>query len=259
MASTSVPTKTSGVLIEKTGGTEVLQYKTDIPVPQLKPGQILVKNEFIGINYIDTYFRTGLYPAPHFPYILGREASGIVQSVSPQGETYSIKAGDRVVYMAEGTYAEYVAAPAAKAIKIPEGVSTKDAAAALLQALTAWTLIRDAHKVEKGDWILVHAAAGGVGQWLVQMLKHIGAKVIATCSTTKVDLVKSIGADEVIDYTTEDFVKRVKDITNGEGVPAVFDSVGKSTFDGSLECVARKGSMVSFGNASGTPEPLVIS
>jgi NADPH2:quinone reductase len=152
-----------------------------------------------------------------------------------------------------------VAAPAAKAIKIPDGISTKDAAAALLQALTAWTLIREAHKVEKGDWILVHAAAGGTGQWLVQMIKHIGAKVIATCSTTKVDLVKRIGADEVIDYTTEDFVKRVEEITNGEGVPAVFDSVGKSTFDGSLECVARKGSMISFGNASGTPEPLVIS
>jgi NADPH:quinone reductase len=255
----SIPTTTSSVTISKTGGVEVLEYNPSLPLPPLKPGQILVKNEFIGINYIDTYFRSGLYPAPSFPYTLGREGSGVVQSVSADGETFGLKAGDRVAYMADGTYAGYVNAPAAKAVRIPEGVSTQDAAAALLQALTAWTLIHDAHKVEAGDWILVHAAAGGVGQWLVQMVKHVGANVIATCSTSKVDVVKGIGADVVIDYTTEDFVARVKEITKGEGVRAVFDSVGKSTFDGSLESLAMKGSMVSFGNASGTPEPLVLA
>jgi NADPH:quinone reductase-like Zn-dependent oxidoreductase len=255
----SIPTTTAGVTIAKTGGTEVLEYSTSLSLAPLKPGQVLVKNEFIGINYIDTYFRTGLYPAPSFPYILGREASGVVVAASPDGDTYGLKAGDRVVYMADGTYAQYVNAPASKTVVIPDGVETKEAAAALLQALTAWTLIHDAHAVQAGDWILVHAAAGGVGQWLVQMLKHVGAKVIATCSTTKVEVVKGIGADVVVDYTKEDFVARVKEVTQGAGVPAVFDSVGKSTFDGSLECVALRGTMVSFGNASGTPEPLVIA
>jgi NADPH2:quinone reductase len=144
-------------------------------------------------------------------------------------------------------------------VRVPEGIPLADAAAGLLQGLTAWTLIHDSHEVRRGDWTLVHAAAGGVGLWLVQMLKFVGAKVVATCSSTKVDLVKSVGADVVVDYTKEDYVVHVMTATDGAGVVAVFDGVGKMTFDKSLECVARKGSMVSFGNASGAVAPFSIS
>jgi NADPH2:quinone reductase len=208
---------------------------------------------------MNRYFRTGLYPAPSFPYILGREASGTVQATG-SGDTNSVSVGDRVVYMSQLTYAEYTAAPSLHAYKIPDGVSNDIAAAAFLQGLTALTLIRESHPVKKGDWVLVHAAAGGVGILLIQMLKATGAKVIGTCSTSKVDLVKSYGVDVVVDYSGgEDFVKKVKEVTGGEGVAAVFDGVGKATFDGSLECVARKGSMVSFGNASGAVPPVTIA
>jgi NADPH:quinone reductase len=144
------------------------------------------------------------------------------------------------------------------AVIVPNAISLADAAAGPIQAMTAWTLLHDSHAVKKGDWILVTAAAGGVGQWLVQMAKYLGCKVIATCSTTKIDLVKNLGADHVIDYSKEDYVPHVKEITGGNGVIAVYDSVGKSTFDQSLECVAKKGSMVSFGNASGAVEPFNI-
>jgi len=161
--------------------------------------------------------------------------------------------------MSQYTYAQYTAASAKYAIKIPDAISTKDAAAALLQGLTALTLIRESYHVQKGDWILVHAAAGGTGLWLVQLLRAVGAKVIGTCSTTKMDLAKSHGADYVIDYTKEDVVKRVKEITGGEGCAAVYDGVGKSTFDISLECLARKGTLACFGNASGPPDPVTIA
>jgi NADPH2:quinone reductase len=203
------------------------------------------------------YFRTGLYPAPQFPYMLGREASGTIQATG-SGETHSLAVGDRVVYMSTSAYAEYTAAPSSYVSKIPDGVSNDVATAALLQGLTALTLIREAYPVQRGDWILVHAAAGGTGQLLVQMLKRIGAKVIGTCSTSKIELVKSYDLDVIIDYSVEDFVAKVKEVTNGKGVAAVFDGVGKSTFDGSLECVARLGSMISFGNASGAVPPFTI-
>ncbi|KAF2428947.1 NAD(P)-binding protein [Tothia fuscella] len=253
-----IPKTMKGVTIEKTGGVEVLQYKTDLPMPTVKEGQVLVKNELSGINYIDTYFRTGLYPAPSFPYILGRDASGVVQQVGT-GETYSLKEGDKVVYMAQSTYAEYTAAPALHVKKLPSDINAETAIAAMLQGLTAITLIREAHPVKSGDWVLVHAAAGGVGLLLVQMLKDIGAKVIATCSKGKIDLVKKYNPELIIDYGNEDFKAKVLEITKGEGVAAVFDGVGKTTFDGSLDCVARKGSMVSFGNASGAVEPFKIA
>ena len=162
--------------------------------------------------------------------------------------------------MGEGAYAEYTAAPAAKAYKIPEAVSSETAAAALLQGLTALTLIRESYHVQKGDYILVHAAAGGVGLWLCQLLKAVGAKTIGTASTKeKVDLAKKNGADYMIDYSHEDVLEKVKEITGGQGVAAVFDGVGKSTFDTSLESVARKGTLASFGNASGAVPPLTIA
>ncbi|KAH0019474.1 NAD(P)-binding protein, partial [Aureobasidium melanogenum] len=241
------------------GGTEVLQYKTDLAVPEPKDGQVLVKNDYVGINYIDTYFRTGLYPAPSYPYMLGREAEGTIVATGPD-TPQGLKTGDRIVYLSEATYAEYTAAPAAKAIKIPSGIEPTIASAALLQGLTALTLIREAYHVQKGDWILVHAAAGGVGLWLCQLLAAVGAKTIATASTQeKLELAKKAGADVLINYSHEDVKAKVDDVTNKQGVAAVFDGVGKATFDLSLDCLARKGTMASFGNASGAVPPLAIS
>ncbi|OTA64607.1 NAD(P)-binding protein [Hypoxylon sp. EC38] len=255
----SVPSTQKGVIIEKTGGVEVLQHKTDLPVAALVEGQILVKNDYIGVNFIDTYFRTGLYPAPHFPYILGREAEGTIVKTGG-GELYGLKEGDRVVWMGEGAYTEYTAIPAVKAVKIPSGLAPKVAAASLLQGLTALTLVREAYHVNKGDWVLVHAAAGGTGLWLVQLLHSIGANTIGTASTQeKVDLALKAGATHVINYSHEDVKAKVSALTGGKGVVAVFDGVGKSTFDLSLEVLARKGSMISFGNASGAVPPFNIA
>ncbi|KAI1107813.1 NAD(P)-binding protein [Jackrogersella minutella] len=255
----SIPSTQKGVIIEKTGGTEVLQYKTDLPVPTLAEGQILVKNEYIGVNFIDTYFRSGLYPAPHFPFILGKEAASTIVKTGG-GELYGLKEGDRVAWMGDGAYAEYSAIRAAAAVKVPSALSSKVAAASFLQGLTALTLVREAHAVQKGDWVLVHAAAGGTGLWLVQLLKSIGANVIGTASTSaKVELALSAGASYVVNYSHEDVKSRVDSLTAGRGVVAVFDGVGRSTFDLSLDCLARKGSLVSFGNASGPVPPVAIA
>lgn len=175
------------------------------------------------------------------------------------GNVYSLSAGDRVAVLSQSTYAQYTAAPSVYCTKIPDQISTKDAAAALLQGLTALTLIRESYYVQKGDWILVHAAAGGTGLWLLQLLRAVGAKIIGTCSASKIDLAKSYGSDFVIDYTKEDVVKRVMEITGGKGCAAVYDGVGQATFEISLECCARKGTLASFGNASGAVEPFRIA
>ncbi|PNS18642.1 hypothetical protein CAC42_5181 [Sphaceloma murrayae] len=255
----TLPSTMKGVIIGKTGGVDVLDYKTDLPLPVPKQDQVLVRNSYIGVNYIDTYFRTGLYPAPSYPYMLGREASGTVVSV-PSGATHGFKEGDHVVYMAEAAYGEYTAAPAARVSKIPEGLAEDVAAAALLQGLTALTLIKEAYEVKKGDWVLVHAAAGGVGLWLCQLLRAVGAKTIATASTEeKRKLAKENGADVLVGYGEEEVKAAVKENTNGAGVKAVFDGVGKSTFDLSLDVLARKGTLASFGNASGAVPPFAIS
>ncbi|KAK5112579.1 hypothetical protein LTR62_003892 [Meristemomyces frigidus] len=255
----SIPSTMKGVIINKTGGTEVLEYKTDLPVPSPGEGQLLVHNDFVGVNYIDTYFRTGLYPAPHIPYTLGREAEGTV--VKPgTGNQFGLKEGDRVLILNESTYAEYTAANAAKAIKIPSFIKPKVGVAAFLQGLTALTLIREAHKVAKGDWVLVHAAAGGTGLWLVALLKATGANIIGTASTKeKVELAREAGAQHMINYSHEDVKAKVMELTGEKGVVAVFDGVGKSTFDLSMDCLARKGSLVSFGNASGAVPPVTIA
>ncbi|USP76058.1 putative quinone oxidoreductase [Curvularia clavata] len=257
----SLPKTMKAVYIEKTGGTEVLTYN-DVPVPEPKEGEVLVKNEFIGINYIDTYFRSGVYKPPHFPYVLGREGAGTIAATGPNAPA-DLKTGTRVAYMGQSAYAEYVAAPVNYTVPLPDSISTKTAAASLLQALTAVTLIRDAYPVQKGDWILVTAAAGGVGLWLCQLLKAVGARVIATASTEeKRSLAKQNGAEVLLEYHEEDrdvFVKKVLEITGGEGVHAVFDSVGKSTFDSSLAVVRRKGTMCSFGNASGPVEGFALA
>ncbi|KAK8212024.1 hypothetical protein IWZ01DRAFT_434254 [Phyllosticta capitalensis] len=265
MASTSLPQTMKGVIIEKTGGTEVLQYKTDLPLPVPKDGEVLVKNDVIGINYIDTYFRTGLYPAPSFPYILGREGAGTLVTASPSLPSYT--PGDRVVYMGTGAYAEYTAVPSLHVHKLPASIDSATGCASILQGLTALTLIREAHPVKAGDWVLVHAAAGGVGLWLCQLLKAVGAHTVATASSAeKLELARKAGAEVLVNYAGPEgqdaVVKKVKEVTGGAGgagVVAVFDGVGKATFDASLEALARKGSMVSFGNASGAVPPLTIA
>jgi len=253
-----IPATMKGVVIEKTGGVEVLEYRTNVPVPgDLKEGEVLIKNAFIGINYIDTYFRSGLYPSAK-PEILGREAEGEVVAVGG-GQTYGIKVGDRVVFLGTGSYAEYTKVQSLQVHVVPAELKPGDGAAALLQGLTALTLIRESHVVQPGEWALVHAAAGGVGLWLVQLLKSTGAKVIGTASNAeKIALAKENGADYMIDYSKEDLISRVKEITSSEGVAVVFDGVGKSTFDSDFEVVARKGTIASFGNASGAVPPLTI-
>lgn len=200
-------------------------------------------------NISHSYFRTGLYASPK-PEILGREAEGTVLALGP-GSHHDIKVGDRVVYMGTSTYAEYTCAPSSKAHLIPSALAPGIAAASLLQGLTALTLIREAHLVKKGDWVLVHAAAGGVGLWLCQLLRAVGARTIGTASTKeKMDLARENGAEEMINYKEEkDLVGKVKAITGGEGVSVVFDSTGKDQFENDLEVVKRKGSVISYGNS----------
>jgi NADPH2:quinone reductase len=235
------------VQITKNGGIDVLEH-VDIPVPKPSPTQVLIKNEYAGINYIDTYFRTGLYPAPKFPLILGREAAGEVIACGAEANP-SFAPGTKVVYMEPGAYAEYSAISAANVVAIPDDVSTETAAAAYLQGLTAWTLIRESAHVQKDQWTLVHAAAGGVGSLLVQMLRGVGAKIIATASSDdKLALAKKYGADYTVN-SNDDVVAKVKEITGGHGIDAIFDGVGKATFDADLEMIAMKGNLISFGNA----------
>ncbi|KAL8751363.1 MAG: hypothetical protein Q9184_006093 [Pyrenodesmia sp. 2 TL-2023] len=237
-----VPRTMKAVQIGKTGGVEVLEYK-DLPVPSPKENEVLIKNEYAGVNYIDTYFRTGLYPNPK-PMILGREGSGAIAALGaavPKSLRFSV--GDQVVYMNTSAYAEYTACPADKVMKIPNGVSLSDACAAFLQGLTALTLVEEIHKVQSGDWVLVLAATGGVGGWLSQILRAKGAKIIGTVgSEEKVAIAKEQGADVVVlDRPGHgDVLKTVKDYTNGEGVAAVFDGVGKVTFERSLDKLSAK-------------------
>ncbi|GFF41130.1 probable quinone oxidoreductase [Aspergillus udagawae] len=258
----SIPTTMKAVLVEKTGGPEVLDFKTDYPVPTPQEGQLLVKNNISGINYIDTYFRTGLYPAPK-PEVLGREGAGTVVAVGPGPNPYNFQVGDRVAWLSTGGYAEYTAVAAAKTVKIPDGISDEDVMASFLSGLTVLSLAKETYAVQKGDWVLLHAAAGGAGFLMTQILKAIGAHVIGTAGgPEKVELVKSLGADHVIDYRSEggkDWVKHVKEITGGRGVDVVYDSVGKDTWEGSLEAVKRKGTIVWFGNASGPVPPLPLN
>ncbi|KAJ3375412.1 NADPH:quinone reductase [Allomyces arbusculus] len=236
------------IQVSATGGVDVLKLAT-VARPVLAAGQVLVKNAYSGLNYIDTYHRTGLYKLP-LPFIPGREGAGVIEAVGDGVK--GLKVGDRVAWIGPGSYAEYTAVPASKVQVVPDSVPLDTAAASLLQGLTALTLVKLGYAVKQGDWILVHAAAGGTGGLLVQLAKHFGAKVIATTSSdAKVAEAIRLGADHVIRYDREDIVQRVKEITGGEGVHAVFDGVGKATFDASLASLRRRGYMVSFGNASG--------
>lgn len=237
------------VQIPQNGGVEVLEY-TSIAVPKPGADQVLVRNDYAGINFIDTYFRTGLYKAPQFPLRMGREGAGEVVATG-SGSVNGITVGQKVVYMsaAAGSYAEYSTVDAKDVIAIPDGISTEQAAASYLQGLTAWTFIREAGEVKPGQWVLVHAAAGGVGTLLVQMLRAVGAKVIGTASTEdKRATARENGAEWTVD-SHGDVAAKVKEITGGHGVDVIFDGVGKVTFDADLEMIALKGHLISYGNA----------
>jgi NADPH2:quinone reductase len=222
----------------------------EVEIGQPGAGEVRVRNTAIGLNFIDTYHRTGLYPMP-LPTTLGMEGAGVVEAVGPKVKGF--KVGDRVAYANPiGSYAEVCLRPIARLVKIPAGVDDKIAAAIMLKGMTAWYLIKQTYKVKKGETILVHAAAGGVGQILCQWAKYLGATVIGTVgSDAKAALAKKAGCKHVIVTAQEDFVARVKAITKGKGVPVVYDGVGKDTFMGSLDCLAPRGYLVSFGNASG--------
>jgi NADPH2:quinone reductase len=241
------------VQAREAGGPEVLEV-VDIPVPTPKPGQIVVRHEAVGLNFIDTYQRSGLYPVK-FPAVLGQEAAGVVEAVGEGVDRFRV--GDKVAYAGQtGAYAEAAAIPAARAVKVPAGVSSEMAAACLLKGMTAEFLLRRCYPVKAGQTILTHAAAGGVGTILVQWAKALGVTVIGTVgSEEKAALARAHGCDHVILYRSEDFVARVKEITGGKGVPVVYDSVGKDTFEMSLASLARRGMFVSFGNASGAVPP----
>jgi NADPH2:quinone reductase len=246
------------IRFHKTGGPEVLVAE-DVEVGDPGPGQIRIKQHAVGLNYLDTYHRTGLYPLP-LPSGLGSEAAGVVEAVGP-GVT-EFKAGDRVAYASApvGAYAEARLYPADRAVKIPEGISFETAAAMMLKGMTAQYLIKRTFKVQPGMTVLWHAAAGGVGLIASQWLKALGAKVIGTVgSDEKAALAKSHGCEHAIVYTRENFIERVKELTGGKGVPVVYDSVGKTTFMGSLDCLQPLGLMVSFGNASGAVEPFPLT
>jgi NADPH2:quinone reductase len=244
------------IRIEQHGGPEVMKWE-EIEVGDPGPGQVRVRNTAIGLNYIDTYHRSGLYPMP-MPLIIGSEGAGVVEAVGPKVK--ELKAGDRVAYAGPiGAYAEVLLRPADRLVKIPNGIDDQDAAAMMLKGMTAWYLCRRTYRVKEGDTVVIHAAAGGVGQILSQWVKQLGGTVIGTVgSEEKVALAKKAGCKHVIVSTKEKVSERVKEITKGKGVPVVYDGVGKDTFVDSLDCLAPLGLMASFGNASGAVPPVNI-
>src|SRR5437667_9211846 len=244
----------AAVRVHKTGGPEVLTYD-DIQGPAPGPGQIKVKNHASGINFIDTYFSSGMYPSPvGLTFVSGNEGAGEAIAVGP-GVT-DIKVGDRVGYVsALGAYAAERVLPADRAVKLPDKISDEQAAGMMLKGMTVQYLLRRTHKVQKGENVLIHAAAGGIGLIACQWANHLGANVIGTVgSKQKAELAKAHGCHHAIVYTEEDFVARVKEITKGALCPVVYDGVGKATFPGSLDCLRPLGLFVSFGNASGPIE-----
>jgi len=247
------------VRFNKIGGPEVLAID-QVVVGAPQAGHVLLRHTAIGLNYIDTYHRSGLYPVQNFPSGIGLEAAGVIERVG-DGVT-DLKQGDRVAYGTGpiGAYSQLRVMPADKLVKIPHGIDDKTAAAMMLKGLTAQYLLRRTYKVQSGDAILIHAASGGVGMILSQWAKHLGAMVIGTVgSPQKATVAKAHGCDHTILYRIENFAARVKDFTKGKGVAVVYDGVGKDTFMGSLDCLSRLGMMVSYGNASGPVPPFDIS
>jgi NADPH2:quinone reductase len=245
---------TKAVRFHKTGGPEVLQLE-DVQVGEPGQGQVRIRHTAIGVNFIDTYQRSGLYPM-QLPQTAGNEGAGVVEAVGPGVTT--LKTGDRIAYTGVvGSYCTERLVPADRMVKIPEGISDEQAASMMLKGMTVQYLIHSTYPVKKGDTVLWHAAAGGVGTIACQWLKALGATVVGTVgSADKAKLAKAHGADHVIDYSKENFVERVKEITGGKKVPVVYDSVGKSTWEGSLDCLRPLGTWVLFGSASGAVPPL---
>ncbi len=244
------------IRIHQNGGPEQMQWE-EVTVGDPGPGEVRVRNTAIGLNFIDTYHRSGLYPMP-LPLTLGSEGAGVVEAVGPKVKEF--KVGDHVAYAQPiGAYAEVLIRPVARLVKIPAGIKDETAAAMMLKGMTAWYLCRRTYRVKKGDTIVVHAAAGGVGQILCQWAKHLGATVIGTVgSDEKIALAKKAGCKHVVVMSREKLSVRVKEITKGKGVPVVYDGVGKDTFLESLDCLAPLGLMASFGNASGAVAPVNI-
>jgi len=233
----------------KQGGPEVLQYE-DVAVGEPGPGQVRIRHTAIGVNFVDTYQRSGLYPM-QLPQVAGNEGAGLVEAVGPN--VSELKKGDRVAYTGlPGSYCESRVVPADRMVKLPQGISEEQAASMMLKGLTVHYLIHSTYPVKKGETVLWHAAAGGVGLIACQWLKALGVTIIATAgSDDKTALAKAHGATHVINYRNEKFVERVKALTDGKGVPVVYDGVGKDTWEGSLDCLRPRGYLVSFGNASG--------
>jgi NADPH2:quinone reductase len=245
------------IVFEKIGGPEVMKI-AEVPKPEVKPGMVLIKIRAAGINFADTLFRQGQYVMqPKFPDTPGFEGAGEIEAVGA-GVT-NLRAGQRVAAIGSKMYAEYALAPAAQVIAIPESMSFEDGAAFPIQVLTAWHMIHTAHKTERGQTVLVHSAAGGVGVVAIQIAKAAGARVIGTVSSDeKITVVKQHGADEVINYVTHDFAAEANRITGGRGVDLILDAVGATTMDKGLTCLAPFGHLILYGRAGGPPEPLNV-
>jgi len=250
-------TATHAIRIHEYGGPEVLAWE-EVELPDVGPGEALIRHTAIGLNYIDTYHRSGLYPVAELPAVLGCEAAGVVEAVGAGVEHVAV--GDRVAEgTASGAYSERRVLAAEHLVKLPDEITDEQAAAIMLKGLTARMLLRQTYAVEPGDAVLVHAAAGGVGTILCPWAKSLGATVIGTAGTNeKAAMAAANGCDHTIVYTRESFAERVAEITEGDGVRVVYDGVGRATFDESLECLAHNGLMASFGNASGAVEPFSI-
>jgi NADPH2:quinone reductase len=245
------------IRIHEHGGPEKMLWE-EVPLPHPKPGEALIRQKAVGLNYIDVYFRTGLYKPPALPAVLGMEGAGIVEAIG-EGVT-EVAVGDRVAYASGpmGAYAEARTNKADRLVKIPDGISDEQAASMMLQGMTAQYLLRSTYRVKAGETILVHAAAGGVGLIMVQWAKHLGCTVIGTVSTeAKAELARANGCDHVV-LSGEDLPAAVKRITGGAMLPVVYDSVGRDSFTASLDCLAPLGMMVSYGNASGAVPPIDI-
>ncbi len=251
--------KCKAIVVAKTGGPEVLDFK-EVDVPAPGPGQVLVRHRAIGLNFVEIYFRAGVYPAPSMPFTPGSEAAGVIEALGP-GVT-EFKVGDRVAYAGGplGAYAEARVMPARVLVKLPDAIDEITAAATMLKGMTAHFLIHATRPIRPGETILVHAAAGGVGQILCQWAAHLGATVIGTVGNDdKARLAAAHGCAHTIVYSREDFVARVKEITGGTLVPVVYDSVGEATFMKSLDCLSPRGMMVSYGQASGIVPPFSVN
>jgi NADPH2:quinone reductase len=238
------------------GGPEVLRFE-DVEVGAPGPDQVRIRNKAVAVNYRDVLMRKGIHAVKSFPTGIGLESAGVIDAVGPEVEGFAV--GDRVAYagMPEGSYAEERIVPTTRLLALPDSIDERLAASMMIRGMTARTLLFDAYKVQPGDTILIHAAAGGVGLIVCQWAKHLGATVIGTVSSDeKAAVARAHGCDHAIVYTREDFPARVREITGGEGVPVVYDSVGKATFEGSLKCLRRRGVMASFGEASGDPDPM---